>query len=69
MKDAGVQIVEPIAMRPADDPKSFFVEGPDNVLIEIVKAKPIPDVAESDEEQSDDQPMTRHQRCRSRFGC
>ncbi len=43
MKAAGVQIVEPIAMRPADDLKSFFVNGPDNVLIEIVEAKPIPD--------------------------
>ena len=28
---------------PADDLKSFFVRGPDNVLIEIVEAKPIPD--------------------------
>ena len=43
MKAAGVQIEAPIAMRPADDLKSFFVRGPDNVLIEIVEAKPIPD--------------------------
>jgi len=43
MKAAGVQIAEPIAMRPADNLKSFFVHGPDNVLIEIVEAKPIPD--------------------------
>jgi hypothetical protein len=43
MKAAGVQIVEPIALRPADDVKSFFVQGPDNVLIEIVESKPIPD--------------------------
>jgi catechol 2,3-dioxygenase-like lactoylglutathione lyase family enzyme len=43
MKAAGVQIVEPIALRPADDVKSFFVQGPDNVLIEIVEGKPIPD--------------------------
>ena len=43
MKAAGVQIEAPIAMRPADDLKSFFVQRPDNVLIEIVEAKPIPD--------------------------
>jgi len=43
MKAAGVQISEPITTRPADDLKSFFVQGPDNVLVEIVEAKPIPD--------------------------
>jgi len=43
MKAGGVQIVEPIAQRPADDLKSFFIQGPDNVLLEIVEAKPIPD--------------------------
>ena len=43
MKATGVQIVEPIALRPGDDVKSFFVQGPDNVLIEIVEGKPIPD--------------------------
>jgi len=43
MKAAGVDIVEPIAQRPADDLKGFFVRGPDNVLLEIVEAKPIPD--------------------------
>ena len=43
MKAAGVQIVKPIATAPADDVKSFFVRGPDNVLLEIVEAKPIPD--------------------------
>jgi hypothetical protein len=29
--------------QPADDLKSFFVQGPDNVRIEIVDAKPILD--------------------------
>lgn len=43
MKAAGLQIAEPIAMRPADNLNSFFLYGPDNVLIEIVEAKPIPD--------------------------
>ena len=43
MKAGGVQIVEPIAERPGDGLKSFFVQGPDNVLLEIVEAKPIPD--------------------------
>jgi catechol 2,3-dioxygenase-like lactoylglutathione lyase family enzyme len=43
MKAGGVQIVAPIAQRPADDLKSFFIQGPDNVLLEIVEAKPIPD--------------------------
>ena len=43
MKAAGVQIVEPIAQRPADDLKSFFIQGPDNVLLEIVEAKPVPE--------------------------
>ncbi len=43
MRAAGVPIVEPMAMRPQHNLKSFFVQGPDNVLIEIVEAKPIPD--------------------------
>jgi catechol 2,3-dioxygenase-like lactoylglutathione lyase family enzyme len=42
MRAAGVTIVQPIAEHP-DGVKSFFVQGPDNVLIEIVEAKPIPD--------------------------
>ncbi|HUR33310.1 MAG TPA: VOC family protein [Vicinamibacterales bacterium] len=42
MKSAGVPIVEPIADRP-DGVRSFFITGPDAVLIEIVQAKPIPD--------------------------
>jgi catechol 2,3-dioxygenase-like lactoylglutathione lyase family enzyme len=42
MRAAGAKIVRPIA-EGADGIKSFFVEGPDQVLIEIVEAKPIPD--------------------------
>jgi catechol 2,3-dioxygenase-like lactoylglutathione lyase family enzyme len=42
MRAAGVTITQPIAERP-DGVKSFFVTGPDNVSIEIVEAKPIPD--------------------------
>jgi catechol 2,3-dioxygenase-like lactoylglutathione lyase family enzyme len=42
MRAAGVPIVRPIAER-ADGVKSFFVSGPESVLIEIVEAKPIPD--------------------------
>jgi catechol 2,3-dioxygenase-like lactoylglutathione lyase family enzyme len=45
MKKAGVRIVEPIAMRDDYRLKSFFVLGPDNVLIEIVEARPIPDAS------------------------
>jgi catechol 2,3-dioxygenase-like lactoylglutathione lyase family enzyme len=45
MKKAGIQIVEPIAVREDSGLKSFFVLGPDNVLIEIVEAKPIPDAS------------------------
>ena len=43
MRADGVEIVEPIAMREEYDLKSFFVMGPDGVLIEIVEAKPIPE--------------------------
>jgi len=42
MKAAGVPIVQPIAERP-DGVKSFFITGPDAVLLEIVEAPPIPD--------------------------
>lgn len=44
MKAAGVEIVEPIAVRPDDGGlKSFFVNAPDRVLVEIVESKPIPE--------------------------
>lgn len=43
MKAAGVEIVEPIAERKEFGFKSFFVMGPDKVLIEIVEAKALPE--------------------------
>lgn len=43
MKAAGVEIVEPSATREPHKLKSFFVQGPNKVLIEIVEAKPIPE--------------------------
>lgn len=43
MQQAGLRIVAPIAHRPDQDLRSFFVMGPDNVLVEIVEAEPIPD--------------------------
>ena len=43
MKNAGVRIVEPIAMREDSKLKSFFVLSPDNVLVEVVEARPIPE--------------------------
>lgn len=39
----GVEIVSPIAHRDDVNHESFFVRGPDKVLIEIVEAKPIPE--------------------------
>jgi len=42
MKAAGATILQPIADRP-EGVKSFLVEGPDAVVVEIVEAKPIPD--------------------------
>lgn len=43
LQAAGVKIVEPIATRPDYQLKSFVVEGPDKVLVEIAEAKPIPE--------------------------
>lgn len=43
MKAAGVKIVEPIAFREQYQLKSFLVEAPDRVTIEVVEAKPIPE--------------------------
>ena len=43
MKAAGVEIVEPITFKDEFNMKSFFVMGPDKVVLEIVEAKPIPD--------------------------
>jgi catechol 2,3-dioxygenase-like lactoylglutathione lyase family enzyme len=43
MQAAGLEIVEPIAERSEYGLRSFFVQGPDGVLIEIVEAKPLPE--------------------------
>lgn len=43
MKNEGVEIVEPIRFDETFKHKSFFVLGPDKVLIEIVEAKPVPE--------------------------
>ncbi len=45
MQAAGVKILEPLAERPQFKLKSFVVEGPDRVSIEITEAKPIPEGA------------------------
>jgi catechol 2,3-dioxygenase-like lactoylglutathione lyase family enzyme len=42
MSAAGAQILQPIADRP-EGVRSFFVQAPDGVVIEIVEAAPIPD--------------------------
>lgn len=43
LRAAGVEILEPIAYRPEFDMRSFFVMGPDQVAVEVVEAKPIPE--------------------------
>lgn len=43
MQAAGVKILEPITEKPQFKMKSFAVEGPEKVVIEIVEAKPIPE--------------------------
>jgi len=43
MKAAGVEIVEPPALRPDFGFRSFFVRGPDGLLIEFVEEKPMPE--------------------------
>jgi catechol 2,3-dioxygenase-like lactoylglutathione lyase family enzyme len=43
MQAAGVKILEPISEKPDFKMKSFIVEGPEQVAIEIVEAKPIPE--------------------------
>jgi len=45
MKAAGVVILEPLAERKETNIKSFIVEGPEKVSVEIVEAKPIPEGA------------------------
>jgi hypothetical protein len=43
MKAAGATILEPITERPEYKLKSFIVEGPEKVSIEVVEAKPVPE--------------------------
>ncbi len=43
MKAAGVEIVEEPSTKEQFNMRSFFVRGPDNVLVEIVEAKPLPE--------------------------
>lgn len=43
MREAGVTIVSPTRERPEHGIRSFFVRAPDNLLVEIVEAKPIPE--------------------------
>lgn len=43
MRAAGVDIVEPITRKTDVGHRSFFALAPDNLLVEIVEAKPIPD--------------------------
>ncbi len=43
MKKNGVEIVDDIKERKEYGFKSFFVRGPDKVLIEVVEAKPVPE--------------------------
>lgn len=45
MKEAGVEMVEPMEWRDDLQSKSFFVLAPDRLLVEIVEARPIPDSA------------------------
>lgn len=40
----GLEIVDPISSRPEFGFRSFFVAGPDGVLVEIVESDPVPDV-------------------------
>lgn len=43
MREAGATIVRPTSRRSAHGLTSFFVRAPDNLLVEIVEAKPIPE--------------------------
>jgi hypothetical protein len=43
MKQAGVKIVRPIGLDESLKLKSFFVLAPDEVLVEIVEARPLPE--------------------------
>jgi catechol 2,3-dioxygenase-like lactoylglutathione lyase family enzyme len=41
----GATVTAPIAVQPDTGVKSFFLQGPDGVLVEIVEARPIPDAS------------------------
>jgi hypothetical protein len=43
MKAEGVEIIEPITEKPQFGTKSFLVQAPNKVTVEIVEAKPIPE--------------------------
>jgi hypothetical protein len=43
MKRAGVKITETIKTDPKYHFKSFFVDGPDGVSIEVVEERPVPE--------------------------
>src|SRR5262249_11216564 len=43
MKAAGATIIEPVTERPQYKMKSFLVEGPEHVTVEVVEAKPVPE--------------------------
>jgi catechol 2,3-dioxygenase-like lactoylglutathione lyase family enzyme len=43
IKTSGVEIVRGLAVDPDHGVRSFFVRGPDNVLIELVEERPIPE--------------------------
>ena len=43
LQGAGVTIIEPITEKEQYKLKSFLIEGPDKVTVEIVEAKPIPE--------------------------
>ena len=43
LQASGVEIIQPITYRPQFGFRSFFINGPDGLLVEIVEAKPIPE--------------------------
>jgi catechol 2,3-dioxygenase-like lactoylglutathione lyase family enzyme len=43
MAAAGVEIVRPIAVDPETGITSFFVRGPDGLLVEVVREQPVPE--------------------------
>jgi hypothetical protein len=45
MRAAGDEIVEPISLKSDVGHRSFFVQAPDKLLVEIVEAKPIPEAS------------------------